>query len=192
MLSTALVVGRASDGAYDVTVAPIVDLWGFGPGPAIDKPPSKEAIASLMLQVGQDNMRLDGEARRVRKLTKLSLDFSSLAKGYAVDRVAAWLAQQGIDRFLVEVGGEMRMSGMSGRGDPWRVAIERPDSAGRSVAAALSLTGVAVATVGLSIVARGFWDRVTAEKKVCKQAIKAAEQMAAEESALPDDGGNMD
>ena len=148
VLSTALVVGRASDGAYDVTVAPLVDLWGFGPGPAIDNPPSEDAIASLMQQVGQDSIRLDGEALSVKKLTALSLDFSSLAKGYAVDRVATWLAQRGINRFLVEVGGEMRMSGMSGRGDPWRVAIERPESGGRSVAAALSLSGVAVATSG--------------------------------------------
>jgi thiamine biosynthesis lipoprotein len=148
VLSTALMVGRASDGAYDVTVAPLVDLWGFGPGPAVDKPPSQDAIASLLLQVGQDNMRLDGEGRRVRKLANLALDFSSLAKGYAVDRVADWLTQQGVERFLVEVGGEMKMSGMSGRGDPWRVAIERPDSAGRSIAAALSLTGAAVATSG--------------------------------------------
>ena len=148
VLSTALVVGRASDGAYDVTVAPLVDLWGFGPGPAIDKPPSEDAIARLMQQVGQDSIRMDGEAISVKKLTALSLDFSSLAKGYAVDRVATWLAQRGINRFLVEVGGEMRMSGMSGRGDPWRVAIERPESGGRSVAAALSLSGVAVATSG--------------------------------------------
>jgi thiamine biosynthesis lipoprotein len=148
VLSTALVVGRASDGAYDVTVAPLVDLWGFGPGAAIDKPPSEDAIASLMQQVGQDSIRMDGEAISVKKLTALSLDFSSLAKGYAVDRVATWLAQRGINRFLVEVGGEMRMSGMSGRGDPWRVAIERPESGGRSVAAALSLSGVAVATSG--------------------------------------------
>jgi thiamine biosynthesis lipoprotein len=65
-----------------------------------------------------------------------------------VDQVANWLAGQGLRRFLVEVGGEMRMSGMSGRGDPWRVAIEQPDSAGRSVATAISLTDVSVATSG--------------------------------------------
>jgi len=148
VLSTALVVGRNSEGAYDVTVAPLVDLWGFGPGPAIDTPPSEAAIARLMERVGQDNLRLDGENLWVKKLTALSLDFSSLAKGYAVDVIANWLAQRGIDRFLVEVGGEMRMSGMSGRGDPWRIAIEQPDSSGRSVAAAVSLTDVAVATSG--------------------------------------------
>jgi len=148
VLSTALVVGRSSGGAYDVTVAPLVNLWGFGPGPAIDAPPAEPAIEQLLAQVGQDNIRLDGGSSQVKKLVDLSLDFSSLAKGYAVDQVANWLAGQGLKRFLVEVGGEMRMAGMSGRGDPWRVAIEQPDSTGRSVATAISLTDVSVATSG--------------------------------------------
>jgi thiamine biosynthesis lipoprotein len=148
VLSTALAVGRSSGGAYDVTVAPLVNLWGFGPGPAIDAPPAQSAVAQLLAQVGQDNIRLDGTSSQLMKLKNLSLDFSSLAKGYAVDQVADWLAGQGLQRFLVEVGGEMRMSGMSGRGDPWRVAIEQPDSAGRSVATAISLTDVSVATSG--------------------------------------------
>ena len=148
VLSTALVVGRNSGGAYDVTVGPLVNLWGFGPGPAIDAPPAEPAIKQLLAQVGQDNIRLDGDSSQLMKRVDLSLDFSSLAKGYAVDQVANWLAGQGLKQFLVEVGGEMRMAGMSGRGDPWRVAIEQPDSAGRSVATAISLTDVSVATSG--------------------------------------------
>lgn len=148
VLSTALVVGRSSGGAYDVTIAPLVNLWGFGPGPAIAAAPPESSIAQLLAQVGQDKLRLDGARSQVMKHKALSLDFSSLAKGYAVDQVANWLAGQGLGRFLVEVGGEMRVSGMSGRGDPWRVAIEQPSSTGRSVATAIALTDVAVATSG--------------------------------------------
>lgn len=148
VLSAALLVGKASGGAYDVTVAPLVDLWGFGPGPAIDAPPTESSITQLLEQVGQDNIRLNEDSSQVMKFVGLSLDFSSLAKGYAVDQVACWLADQGISRFLVEVGGEMRMSGMSGRGDPWRVAIEQPESTGRSVATTVGLTDVSVATSG--------------------------------------------
>jgi len=148
VLSTALRVGRQSQGAYDVSVAPLVELWGFGPKPGADALPTEQLIADMLQRVGQDNIRLDDEVQAVMKLSDLSLDFSSLAKGYAVDVVAKWLAQQGISRALVEVGGEMKMSGMSGRGDPWRVAIERPDSGSRSVAAAISLTDNAVATSG--------------------------------------------
>jgi thiamine biosynthesis lipoprotein len=111
-------------------------------------PPSRSAVEQLLQRVGQDKLRLDGEALAVMKPIDLSLDFSSLAKGFAVDQVANWLTGQGIERFLVEVGGEMRVSGASARGDPWRVAIEQPESIGRSVAAAISITDVALATSG--------------------------------------------
>ena len=148
VLSAALAVGRDSAGAYDVTVAPLVDLWGFGPSMGAAELPGNEAINALLPLVGQQQLRLDGEALRIRKPVALTLDFSSIAKGFAVDQVANWLLSQGIDRFLLEVGGEMRMSGLSHRGDPWHVAVEQPDSAKRDVAAALSVSDRAVATSG--------------------------------------------
>ncbi len=143
VLTTALEVGQKSEGAYDVTVMPLVNLWGFGPKGITDTAPDARDIAKLLEQVGQSNIRLDSENIRVMKLRDLSLDFSSLAKGYGVDRVAQWLTAQGIHRFMVEVGGEMRLSGLSGRSDPWRIAIEQPESSGRSVAVTINLTDVA-------------------------------------------------
>ncbi|MEZ5572323.1 MAG: FAD:protein FMN transferase [Halioglobus sp.] len=148
VLTTALDVGTKSEGAYDITVAPLVDLWGFGPDGSISQPPSDQRINEIRARVGQRQLRVDAERRRVMKLRELSLDFSSLAKGYAVDQVAEWLRTQGVSRFVVEVGGEMRLSGLSGRGDPWRIAIERPESDDRAVAATMHLTDVAVATSG--------------------------------------------
>lgn len=148
VLSTALAVGRASGGAYDVTVGPLVDLWGFGPGPRLREPPTDIQVKKRLAEVGQDRLRLDGERRSVLKSAPLSLDFSSIAKGYAVDRVANWLEQQGVGRFLVEVGGEMRVAGLSHRGDPWLIAIEKPDSTQRSVLAAVGVTDAALATSG--------------------------------------------
>jgi len=148
VLSAALAIGWSSDGAYDVTVGPLVNLWGFGPDGPLASPPSGDAITELLQRVGQDHLRLDGEGRRLSKDVPVYLDFSSIAKGYAVDRVAQWLGAQGLDRFLVEVGGEMRLAGRSGRGDLWRIAIERPDSADRAVAGAIRLTDVGVATSG--------------------------------------------
>lgn len=148
VLTTALDVGGNSEGAYDVTVAPLVALWGFGHEGLIEVPPAPQEIAALMGRVGQGNIQLDTENRSVMKMRDLSLDFSSLAKGYGVDRVAQWLLEQGVERFMVEVGGELRLSGLSGRGDPWRIAIEQPESSEYSVAGALSLTDVAVATSG--------------------------------------------
>ncbi len=148
VLSTALEVGRASEGAYDVTVGPLVDLWGFGPGGGADRIPEPVEIEAALAAVGQDLLRLDGEATRVKKLAAVHLDFSSLAKGYAVDRIAGALREQGVDRYLVEVGGEMRLGGLSGRGDLWRVAIEQPRSGTRGIATAIELTDAAVATSG--------------------------------------------
>jgi thiamine biosynthesis lipoprotein len=148
VLTTALDVGSKSEGAYDVTVAPLVNLWGFGPDPAITEPPPEEKIRAAMSRVGQNNLRVDTAGHRVMKLSELSLDFSSLAKGYAVDKAADWLLSQGVTRFVVEVGGEMRLSGVSGRDDPWRIAIEQPEPDNRSVAVTIHITDAGVATSG--------------------------------------------
>jgi len=148
VLSTALAIGGQSHGAYDVTVGPLVDLWGFGPAGAVTEPPSTAAIAEVLQRVGQDQLRLDGEGHRVLKRRPVALDFSSIAKGYGVDRVARWLDAQGQHRYLVEVGGEMRLAGSSPRGDAWRIAIERPESGDRAVEQAIRLTDVGVATSG--------------------------------------------
>ncbi len=148
VLSTALDIGQLSEGAYDVTVAPLVDLWGFGPDGIVDEPPSDQAIALLMPQVGQQKLQVDDKRFGVMKGSALTVDFSSLAKGFAVDQVAEWLLAQGIERFMVEVGGEMRLSGLSGRGDPWRIAIEQPEISGREIATTVSLSDVALATSG--------------------------------------------
>jgi thiamine biosynthesis lipoprotein len=148
VLSAALEVGSLSEGAYDVTVAPLVNLWGFGPGGLVTEPPTATRIDSLLAQVGQNKLRVNDERQAVMKEAALSVDFSSLAKGYAVDQVAEWLLAQGITRFMVEVGGEMRLSGLSGRGDGWRIAIEQPEIGGRAIATAVSLSDVAMATSG--------------------------------------------
>lgn len=148
VLSTALDIGNKSEGAYDVTVGPLVDLWGFGPQGTTTEPPTAAEIAERMGRVGQQYLQLDSQSLAVMKERALAVDFSSLAKGYAVDQVARWLLAQGIARFMVEVGGEMRLSGLSGRGDGWRIAIEQPESSTRSVARIISLTDIAVATSG--------------------------------------------
>jgi thiamine biosynthesis lipoprotein len=148
VLQAALTIGTASDGAYDVTVGPLVDRWGFGPGHKLDNVPSDSEIQSLLTNVGQAKLQLDSTRPAVLKTTNLSLDFSSIAKGYAVDRVAEYLKQQHVDNFLVEVGGELRLSGRSGRGDNWRIAIEQPDGGMRDVARTIALTDTAVATSG--------------------------------------------
>lgn len=148
VLETALFIGQSSGGAYDVTVGPLVDRWGFGPGHRLPDVPGDEEIRTLLERVGQDKLQLDASRPAILKPTGLSLDFSSIAKGYAVDKVSEYLKAQQIDNFLVEVGGEIRLSGRSGHGDTWRIAIEQPDGGMQGVARAIALTNVAVATSG--------------------------------------------
>lgn len=148
VLTTAMSIGEHSQGAYDVTIAPLVDRWGFGPTFSTRELPTEKQVKTLLAQVGQGKLKLDASSSALKKLDEVALDFSSLAKGYAVDRVADWLGSKNIDNYLVELGGEMRLSGHSHRGDDWRIAIEQPQSGNRDVAQALSLTDVAVATSG--------------------------------------------
>ena len=146
VLDAALAIGTATEGAYDITVGPLVDLWGFGPGEPRTGIPSRIAVAQAKEQVGQAKVERDGV--RARRMKNVSLDFSSIAKGYAVDLVAEALGHIGVTHYMVEVGGEMRVAGMSPRGDAWRVAIEQPNPERREVARAISITDVAVATSG--------------------------------------------
>ncbi|MEP5765578.1 MAG: FAD:protein FMN transferase [Halieaceae bacterium] len=140
-------VGEASGGAYDVSVGPLVDLWGFGPAMG-DTVPSAEAIAAAMEIVGESQLEFDDQALALRKPVAMELDFSSIAKGYAVDVLAEWLLSRGVADFLVEVGGEIRVAGERPSGGPWRIAVEKPDHAGREMVAAVMLSDAAVATSG--------------------------------------------
>lgn len=148
VLQAAMVIGDVSGGAYDVTVGPVVNLWGFGPDSGGNTIPDKNVLMRLLQQLGQNKLRLDEKNQRVLKSDELSLDFSSIAKGYGVDRVAQWLVSHGVVDFLVEVGGEMRLHGLNPRGEPWRIAIEQPDGTIGSVAMAISLTNSGLATSG--------------------------------------------
>ena len=140
-------VSAASDGAYDVTVAPLVNLWGFGPLPG-DGIPTADAIAGVMPQVGEQWVDIDAENSSLRKQRPLQLDFSSIAKGYGVDKVGRWLERQAIVDYLVEIGGEVRVAGLSPRGTPWRIAVEKPEPMQRQMTATLEIGDVSVATSG--------------------------------------------
>ncbi|MFT6053050.1 MAG: thiamine biosynthesis lipoprotein [Halioglobus sp.] len=148
VLDAALTIGLASHGAYDVTVGPVVNLWGFGSELGANQVPDKTELQRLVDHIGQDKLQLDRATASLLKTDQLALDFSSIAKGYAVDLIADWLFAQGISNFLVEVGGEVRVAGENARGTLWRIAVERPDAMMGAVAAALTLTDNGIATSG--------------------------------------------
>jgi thiamine biosynthesis lipoprotein len=148
VLSAALAVSVRSGGAFDVTVGPLVDAWGFGPE-AISSPPSEERIEQLLEATGTERLRIDAGGETVEKASAdLRVDLSALAKGYAVDRVAAILREAGYSRFMVEVGGEVVTRGFNPDNAPWQIGIEVPDPERRAVYTVVTLDGAALATSG--------------------------------------------
>lgn len=136
VLELAWRVREETEGAFDPTVGPLVDAWGFGAPGRGDEPTPPDEDQLLELQAAVGAIELSSTNRQLRKLHALSaLDFSAVAKGWAVDRVSADLTAAGHANHLVEVGGEVRTSGQSGAGGPWRVAIERPPTPGEAAEA---------------------------------------------------------
>lgn len=148
VLAAAQEVSSATRGAFDITVGPLVDAWGFGPRET-SAPPSEETVRGLMERTGWQKLVLDAQGPAVRKtVPQLRIDLSAIAKGYAVDLVAEALERLGYRRYFVEVGGEIRAAGRRADGNLWRIGVERPDSADRSVHRILRLSDTAVATSG--------------------------------------------
>ncbi|MDH5286717.1 MAG: FAD:protein FMN transferase [Betaproteobacteria bacterium] len=148
VLSLAQRVARATGGAFDATVAPAVDAWGFGPGRAHRVVPASER-AGLAPRIGYNLIVLDDATRSATKARAgTALDFSGIAKGYAVDRAAAALDALGLERYMVEAGGEVRTRGLNGDGVPWRIAIEQPDAMPPRAHFLVPLAGLSLATSG--------------------------------------------
>ncbi len=141
-------VARLSGGAFDITVGPLVDVWGFGPLGATAAP-SDETIGRLLAATGFEHLQVDRENGVLRKgLPEVRIDLSAIAKGFAVDRVGDALIGEGHVEFMVEVGGEVRASGRNVERRVWRIGIERPEDDGREVFAAIPLSDLALATSG--------------------------------------------
>ena len=150
VLDAALNVNRLSNGAFDVTVGPLVNLWGFGPELREDAVPPPIDIQLALERVGMDKIELaDSGSPTLRKLhPEVYLDLSAIAKGYGVDRLAEHLETLNISNYMVEIGGEIRVKGVNARGRPWHIAIEKPSSDGRNVFKVIAPGDLAVATSG--------------------------------------------
>lgn len=148
VLRHALELARATGGAYDPTVGPAVNLWGFGPDPARRNAPEAADLEAARRRIGWQRVQLDAEQRRARQVGGTYVDLSSIAKGYAVDAVARALQRLGCGHALVEVGGELLGMGRRPDGQPWRVAVRLPGLEQGEAGPVLALKGLAVATSG--------------------------------------------
>ncbi len=149
VVDAALRVSRLTGGAFDITVGPLVNLWGFGPTPRPAEAPPEQQIREGLAKVGSQHLHTRLSPPAIKKdRGDIYIDLSAIAKGYAVDRVAERLDALGIVNYLVEVGGELRGKGHNAQGAPWKIAIERPAPETRAVFKVISLQDQGAATSG--------------------------------------------
>lgn len=143
-------VSDNTGGAFDVTVGPLVNAWGFGY--KAKQMPGPDKVDSLRRYVGMDKIRLTRAKRIEKKYPGVSLDFSAIAKGYGCDRVARMLKERGIDNYMIEIGGEIVARGINEKRLPWRIGVTKPteDSlgTGQELQTIINVTDIAMATSG--------------------------------------------
>lgn len=151
VLAESIRLGELSGGKLDITVGPLVNLWGFGPEQRPETVPSEDALSAARSRIGLKNLHLNGN-KLSKDISNLYIDLSTIAKGYGVDLVAELMEANGFTNYLVEIGGEMRLRGFKHTGELWAVAIEKPilDSSGeqRAVHQVIIPKDNAIATSG--------------------------------------------
>jgi thiamine biosynthesis lipoprotein len=135
VIELAMIIARQSDGVFDITVAPAVNAWGFGPT-ATQAPPDDAKVARAALLTGFEKLAVRATSPEeseiampaLRKLSPdVTLNLSAIAKGYAVDQLALLMKLNGIPDYMIEIGGEIRVAGVNSEGNPWRIGIEPPE-----------------------------------------------------------------
>jgi len=148
VVNAAQSVSKASQGAFDITAAPLINLWGFGKAFNIAIPSEKQ-IAMAKQAVGYQYLRIQTSPPALYKThTHVQIDLSAIAKGYAVDQLAALLDQHQIPNYMVEIGGEIRLKGNNAHGNHWQIAIQKPDTTPPTAQHIISLPQIAIATSG--------------------------------------------
>ncbi|MCO7515045.1 FAD:protein FMN transferase [Pseudomonas guariconensis] len=139
-------LAEQSQGAFDLTVEPLLDLWGFGPQARREQVPDPQARALVRQRVGYRHLRIEGDA--LCKDAPVELDFNSIAAGHAVDLIAGRLRAMGIIDFLAEATGELKAEGRKPDGSPWRIALELPREDRQIARQVIAVDGLAVSTSG--------------------------------------------
>jgi len=149
VIEEALRIYRLSYHAFDVTIGPVVNLWGFGPKARSDIVPEESAIKEALDKVGSQHVHLRKEPYAIKKdKPNLYIDLSAIAKGYAVDVIADYLDELNINNYMVEIGGEIKTRGINSDTKFWHIGIEKPLDDQRSVQTVITLNNTGMATSG--------------------------------------------
>ena len=148
VLHIAREISTWSDGAFDVTIGPLVNLWGFGPNAIPERVPSPDSINAHRALVGYEKIHIDLSAPTIKKeIPEIYCDLSAIAKGFGVDRIASYLDSLGINHYFIEIGGELRTKGHNHLRQLWRIGIASPAGQGK-LQKALALDNISMATSG--------------------------------------------
>ncbi len=137
---------QESQGYFDLTLEPLLDLWGFGPKGQGEAVPDAERLAQVRQRVGQQHLKIEGE--QLCKDVDVEVDFNSIAAGYAVDRIVARLGELGVTSYLIEATGELKAAGFKPDGSHWRIGLEAPRDDQRVAQRILQLDGYGISTSG--------------------------------------------
>lgn len=151
IVTLSLRIGAKTHGAMDITVGPLVNLWGFGPDKQPVATPDAQAIAAAKARTGLQHLQVINQSGRQflqKDIPNLFVDLSTVGEGYAADHLARLMEQEGISRYLVSVGGALVSRGMNGEGKPWRVAIQKPTDQENAVQAIVDINGHGISTSG--------------------------------------------
>lgn len=151
IITESLRIGRKTQGAMDITVGPLVNLWGFGPDKQPVSTPTQAQIDAAKARTGLDKLTVINRADRQylqKSIPDLYVDLSTVGEGYAADHLARLMTEEGISRYLVSVGGALVSRGMNADGQPWRVAIQKPTDRENAVQAIVDINGHGISTSG--------------------------------------------
>ncbi|WP_300316863.1 FAD:protein FMN transferase [Idiomarina sp.] len=147
VVSRALDIARETNGALDITVGPLVNLWGFGPNGKPEQQPTAEELLAISEKVGYEKLSVSNH-QLIKAHPAMYVDLSTIAKGYGVDKVGNLMDQLGIKQYLIEIGGEILAKGGKPADEDWKLAIEKPISTERAVQEIVELKEGALATSG--------------------------------------------
>lgn len=142
-------ISEMTAGQFDVTLEPLIKIWGFSTKDKTNEPPAETEIAQAMEKVGYQKVSLQAQPLAMKKAhPELTVNLSAIAKGFGIDQLADYLESQGVANYMVEIGGDLRVKGTNAARQPWRIAIEKPDVTSRSVHRVIAVQGAGMATSG--------------------------------------------
>lgn len=147
VIEKALQIGRLTHGAFDLTIGPLVELWGFGATGRKEIVPHASEVSQVAERVGMEALKT-GHGKAWKSRQKLAIDLNGIAKGYAVDRLAEMLDAQAVPAYLIDIGGELRAKGRKPEGNPWLVGVERPSAGAPKIHRVVTLHDHGIATSG--------------------------------------------